>query len=127
MENIKSIMKQMLEGLVYVHALDIIHCDLKPENIVLEVMHPCRIKIIDFGSSCFTTDYLSSYIQSRSYRAPEVLLGLPYDMKIDIWSLGCIAAELHTGRVLFTNDCSATLLARIISILGNKKGNHTNE
>ena len=57
--------------------------------------------MIDLGSSCFITDQLSSYVQSRSYRAPEVILGLPYDHKVDIWSLGCILAELSSGYVLF--------------------------
>ncbi len=57
--------------------------------------------MIDLGSSCFVTDQLSSYVQSRSYRAPEVILGLPYDQKVDVWSLGCILAELSSGQVLF--------------------------
>ena len=60
--------------------------------------------MIDFGSSCFTTDQLSSYVQSRSYRAPEVILGLPYGQKVDVWSLGCILAELLSGYVLFQVD-----------------------
>jgi len=77
------------------------------------------VKIIDFGSSCFTSDHLSYYVQSRSYRAPEVILGYPYDQKIDIWSLGCILAELWTGKVLFHNESIPTLLARVIGILGN--------
>lgn len=64
-------------------------------------MRRCEVKVIDLGSSCFITDHLSSYVQSRSYRAPEVILGLPYGQKIDIWSLGCILAELSTGYVLF--------------------------
>nr|KAJ0208913.1 hypothetical protein LSAT_V11C400159130 [Lactuca sativa] len=55
--------------------------------------------MIDLGSSCFETDHLCSYVQSRSYHAPEVLLGLPYDKKIDVWSLGCILAELCTRNV----------------------------
>ena len=66
----------------------------------------------------FITDRLSVYIQSRSYRAPEVVLGLPYGPKIDIWSLGCIFCELLTGRVLFANDSVQTMLARIQSLLG---------
>jgi serine/threonine protein kinase len=61
----------------------------------------CEVKVIDLGSSCFITDQLSSYVQSRSYRAPEVILGLPYDQKVDVWSLGCILAELSSGFVLF--------------------------
>lgn len=95
-----------------------IHCDLKPENILIKSYSRCEIKVIDVGSSCFTRDHLSSYVQSRSYRAPEVILGLPYGQKIDIWSVGCIMAELFTGRVLFLNDTLATLLARVESIIG---------
>ncbi len=72
--------------------------------------------MIDLGSSCFTTDQLSSYVQSRSYRAPEVILGLPYGPGIDVWSLGCILAELLSGYVLFqarapvahTSSCSTS-------------------
>lgn len=77
--------------------------------------------MIDLGSSCFITDHLSSYVQSRSYRAPEVILGLPYGQKIDIWSLGCILAELATGYVLFqvrrhhANLVNALLLQRGVS------------
>jgi serine/threonine protein kinase len=57
-------------------------------------------------------------VQSRSYRAPEVIVGLPYDGRVDIWSLGCIVAELYSGRVIFENDSLATLLARIDAIVG---------
>lgn len=76
------------------------------------------MKIIDFGSSCYVSDHLCSYVQSRAYRAPEVILGLPYDSKIDIWSLGCVLYELYTGKVLFLNDSLATLLARVNALLG---------
>jgi dual specificity tyrosine-phosphorylation-regulated kinase 2/3/4 len=74
--------------------------------------------VIDFGSSCLLTDRLASYICSRSYRAPEIILGLPYDGKIDVWSLGCILAEQYTGYVLFANDSVQTILARMWSVLG---------
>ncbi len=63
----------MLQGLDYIHSLHLIHCDLKPENILMKSYSRCEVKIIDFGSSCFIHDHLSSYVQSRSYRAPEVL------------------------------------------------------
>lgn len=97
----QSITIQCLEALQFLHGLGLIHCDLKPENILVKSYSRCEVKVIDLGSSCFETDHLCSYVQSRSYRAPEVILGLPYDKKIDIWSLGCILAELCTGNVSF--------------------------
>ncbi|CAN8258971.1 unnamed protein product [Cochlearia groenlandica] len=119
MPRLQSITIQCLEALRFLHDLGLIHCDLKPENILIKSYSRCEIKVIDLGSSCFETDHLCSYVQSRSYRAPEVILGLPYDKKIDIWSLGCILAELCTGNVLFQNDSPATLLARVIGIIGS--------
>lgn len=78
-----------------------------------------EVKVIDFGSSCFDTDRMSTYVQSRCYRAPEVILGImPYTNKIDLWSLGCIIAELWTGYVLFQNDSVQSLLARVMGIIG---------
>ena len=115
---LQRVTKQILVALEYIHNLHLIHCDLKPENILIKSYSRCEVKVIDFGSSCFTHDHLSSYIQSRSYRAPEVILGCKYDERIDIWSLGCIVAELWTGEVLFQNDCVQGLLARIMSIMG---------
>ncbi|KAJ4974352.1 hypothetical protein NE237_007526 [Protea cynaroides] len=118
MPRLQSITIQCLEAIQFLHGLGLIHCDLKPENILVKSYSRCEVKVIDLGSSCFETDHLCSYVQSRSYRAPEVILGLPYDKKIDIWSLGCILAELCTGNVLFQNDSPATLLARVIGIIG---------
>ncbi|XVF12052.1 hypothetical protein REPUB_Repub08aG0081400 [Reevesia pubescens] len=118
MPRLQSITIQCLEALQFLHGLGLIHCDLKPENILVKSYSRCEVKVIDLGSSCFETDHLCSYVQSRSYRAPEVILGLPYDKKIDVWSLGCILAELCTGNVLFQNDSPATLLARVIGIIG---------
>eukprot|EP00897_Mesotaenium_endlicherianum_P006178 jgi/Mesen1/5589/ME000281S04648 len=114
----QSITRQCLEALQFMHSLGLIHCDLKPENILVKSYSKCEVKVIDLGSSCFQTDHLCSYVQSRSYRAPEVILGLPYGQQIDIWSLGCILAELCSGQVLFQNDSLATLLARVVGILG---------
>ncbi|ONM08650.1 Protein kinase superfamily protein [Zea mays] len=119
MPRLQSIAIQCLEALQFLHGLGLIHCDLKPENILVKSYSRCEIKVIDLGSSCFETDHLCSYVQSRSYRAPEVILGLPYDKKIDVWSLGCILAELCTGNVLFQNDSPATLLARVMGIIGS--------
>jgi dual specificity tyrosine-phosphorylation-regulated kinase 2/3/4 len=72
----QRIAKQVLEALVFIHNQGLIHCDLKPENILIKSYSRCEVKVIDFGSSCYVTDHLSTYIQSRSYRAPEVMLSM---------------------------------------------------
>ncbi|XP_061351680.1 uncharacterized protein LOC133296657 isoform X2 [Gastrolobium bilobum] len=118
LNRLQLITRQCLEALQYLHNLGIVHCDLKPENILIKSYKRCEIKIIDLGSSCFQTDNLCLYVQSRSYRAPEVMLGLQYDEKIDIWSLGCILAELCSGEVLFPNDAVVMILARMIGMIG---------
>ncbi|KDP44759.1 hypothetical protein JCGZ_01259 [Jatropha curcas] len=118
LSRLQAITRQCLEALEYLHHLGIIHCDLKPENILIKSYRRCEIKVIDLGSSCFRSDNLCLYVQSRSYRAPEVILGLPYDQKIDLWSLGCILAELCSGEVLFPNDAVVMILARMIGMLG---------
>jgi len=116
---IQRITRQVLVALEYLHSLSLIHADVKPENILLKSQSRCEVKLIDFGSSCFLGDYLTSYVQSRSYRAPEVVLGLPYHQKIDVWSLGCVVAELWTGYMLFQNDSIQSLLARMAGIVGS--------
>ncbi|KAJ9175894.1 hypothetical protein P3X46_014400 [Hevea brasiliensis] len=118
LSRLQVITRQCLEALEYLHHLGIIHCDLKPENILIKSYRRCEIKVIDLGSSCFQSDNLCLYVQSRSYRAPEVILGLPYDQKIDLWSLGCILVELCSGEVLFPNDSVVMILARMIGMLG---------
>ncbi|EER20472.1 protein kinase, putative [Perkinsus marinus ATCC 50983] len=115
---LQKITHQVLTALEYIHSMGLMHCDLKPENILLQSYTTASVKVIDFGSSCFITDHLATYIQSRCYRAPEVILGLSYDTSIDIWSLGCIVAELWTSTVLFQNDSIQSLLARVIGIIG---------
>ncbi|XP_076469404.1 dual specificity tyrosine-phosphorylation-regulated kinase 2-like [Babylonia areolata] len=96
----------------------IIHCDLKPENILLKQQGRSGIKVIDFGSSCYEHQRIYTYIQSRFYRAPEVILGAKYGMPIDVWSLGCILAELLTGYPLFPGEDEGDQLACIIELLG---------
>ncbi|CAH8556899.1 unnamed protein product [Heterobilharzia americana] len=96
----------------------VIHCDLKPENILLRRAGKSKIKVIDFGSSCYINECPYNYIQSRFYRAPEIILGLPYGTPIDMWSLGCILAEFITGEPLFPGEDASDQLACIMEILG---------
>lgn len=117
---IRKFAKQILKALQFLSRsdVDVIHCDLKPENILLK--HPKRsgIKVIDFGSSCRSNRQMYSYIQSRFYRSPEVLLGLPYSVAIDMWSLGCILVEMHTGEPLFSGIDQFDQMQKIVKILG---------
>ncbi|KAG9155732.1 hypothetical protein Leryth_004003 [Lithospermum erythrorhizon] len=113
--------RQILRGLVLMKDAGIIHCDLKPENILLcTSTKPAEIKIIDFGSACMQDRTVYSYIQSRYYRSPEVLLGYQYTTAIDMWSFGCIVAELFLGLPLFPGASEYDLLSRMIKILGGQ-------
>lgn len=115
---IRRFTKQMLGCLVLLHHKRVIHCDLKPENILLA--HPAHadIKVIDFGSSCFENEKVYTYIQSRFYRSPEVILGMSYGMPIDMWSVGCILAELYTGYPIFPGENEQEQLACIMEVFG---------
>ena len=76
------------------------------------------VKVIDFGSACFEGRTMYTYIQSRFYRSPEVLLGLPYDAAIDMWSLGCICAEMFLGLPIFPGVSEHNQLSRVVEMLG---------
>ncbi|KAJ0640900.1 putative protein kinase CMGC-DYRK-YAK family [Helianthus annuus] len=117
--------KQILYGLALMKDAAIIHCDLKPENILLCTStrtrsDPPEVKIIDFGSACMEDHTVYSYIQSRYYRSPEVVLGYRYTTAIDMWSFGCIVAELFLGLPLFPGASEFDLLKRMIKIIGEQ-------
>ncbi|GIL76630.1 hypothetical protein Vretimale_8856 [Volvox reticuliferus] len=115
----QSIAKQVLQALAFLHANHVIHADVKPENILVKNYSKCSVKLIDLGCSIYNSEtHISHYVQSRSYRAPEVMLGLPYDGRIDVWSLGCVMAELATASVLFPNVSEAAMMARMVGMLG---------
>ena len=110
--------QQLLNGLTLLNKARLIHCDLKPENILLKNLESPIIKIIDFGSACDERQTVYTYIQSRFYRSPEVLLGLPYSSAIDMWSLGCIVVELFLGLPLFPGSSEYNQVSRITEMLG---------
>ncbi|RCN47414.1 kinase domain protein [Ancylostoma caninum] len=112
--------QQLTKTLLFLSSpeLSIIHCDLKPENVLLCNPKRSKINIIDFGSSCQIGHRIYQYIQSRFYRSPEVLLGIAYDTKIDMWSLGCILVEMHTGEPLFAGSSEVDQMMKIVEVLG---------
>ena len=75
---LKTITTQILVSLSFIKKVGVIHCDLKPENILFTDEKCTQVKVIDFGSSCFNYKNGFTYVQSRYYRAPEIVLGLPY-------------------------------------------------
>lgn len=110
---VRDIALQIVSTLEFLDRTGTIHADLKPENILLDFNS--KIKVIDFGSALSTDGtihFKGSYIQSRWYRSPEVFLGLPFNTKVDMWSLGCILVELVTGSPLFAGG-SAIHASRI--------------
>ena len=107
------------------HSQGIIHADIKPENILLsnsilqkKFSHSFDVKLVDFGSSCYFTDTLTTYIQSKAYRAPEVIVGGKYNEKIDIWSVGCIFGEMVNMKPLFAGSSEKDQLKKIFKSIG---------
>jgi dual specificity tyrosine-phosphorylation-regulated kinase 2/3/4 len=117
-ENIvRKVTYQVLKCLALLASHNVIHCDLKPENVMINPA-TTAIKVIDFGSSCIADQRVFTYIQSRFYRSPEIILEMPYGPAIDMWSLGCIVAELHSGYPIFPGSGENEQLERIMEYLG---------
>ena len=118
------IIYQILKCLKYLHSADILHRDLKPANILLN--SECHVKVADFGlARSLSSDHnetapvMTDYVATRWYRAPEILLGsTKYTKGVDMWSLGCILAELMLGKPLFPGKSTLDQLARVLEITG---------
>ena len=127
---------QLLNALDFIHSFGLIHTDLKPENILLTNPHEItyrhpfhknmvqqvpastHIKVIDFGGATYDYEKKSSVINTRQYRAPEVILGLGWSMPSDLWSAGCIIAELYMGELLFATHDNTEHLALMERAIG---------
>uniref|UniRef100_A0A672PWA6 mitogen-activated protein kinase n=1 Tax=Sinocyclocheilus grahami TaxID=75366 RepID=A0A672PWA6_SINGR len=102
-DRVQFLVYQILRGLKYIHSAGIIHRDLKPGN--LAVNQDCELKILDFGLARQADSEMTGYVVTRWYRAPEVILNwMHYSQTVDIWSVGCIMAEMLLGRPLFKGN-----------------------
>ncbi|KAK3323892.1 kinase-like domain-containing protein [Cercophora scortea] len=114
---------QIFLALGHMRKCSIIHADLKPDNILVNENRNV-LKICDLGTAIDRSDAatasteITPYLVSRFYRAPEIILGLPYDYAVDMWSIGCTLYELYTGKILFTGDSNNQMLKNIMEIRG---------
>ncbi|XP_069754658.1 mitogen-activated protein kinase 9 isoform X2 [Narcine bancroftii] len=117
-ERMSYLLYQMLCGIKHLHSAGIIHRDLKPSNIV--VKSDCTLKILDFGlarTAC-TNFMMTPYVVTRYYRAPEVILGMGYKENVDLWSVGCIMAEMVLHKILFPGKDYIDQWNKVIEQLG---------
>ncbi|CAH4037203.1 mitogen-activated protein kinase 1 [Pieris rapae] len=115
---------QILRGLKYIHSANVLHRDLKPSNLLLNTT--CDLKICDFGLARVAdpdhdhTGFLTEYVATRWYRAPEIMLNSKgYTKSIDIWSVGCILAEMLSNRPIFPGKHYLDQLNHILGVLGS--------
>ncbi|CAL2042093.1 hypothetical protein CAEBREN_32002 [Caenorhabditis brenneri] len=120
---------QSLCAIKHLHTSGVIHRDLKPSNIV--VNDRCVLKVLDFGlarkKNVDTSMRMSDYVVTRYYRAPEVILGLPYSEKVDIWSVGCIFAEMINHNVLFPGKDRIDQWTKIYTLMGTPNDEFINK
>ncbi|XP_014229498.1 mitogen-activated protein kinase 14A-like isoform X1 [Trichogramma pretiosum] len=119
-DHVQFLVYQILRGLKYIHSAGIIHRDLKPSNIA--VNEDCELRILDFGLARPAENEMTGYVATRWYRAPEIMLNwMHYNQTVDIWSVGCIMAELLTGRTLFPGVDHIHQLNLIMDLLGTPR------
>merc|ERR1739848_905081 len=135
LEQVRHIIYQLCHSVKFLHECRLTHTDLKPENILFtssdwEISYNARkrkdvrkvksteVRLIDFGSATFDWEHHSKVVSTRHYRAPEVILELGWSQPCDVWSIGCIAFELHQGHTLFQTHDNREHLAMMAKILG---------
>ncbi|MCJ1302705.1 U4/U6 small nuclear ribonucleoprotein prp4 [Hypocenomyce scalaris] len=115
---VRAYAQQMFLGLSLLRKCNILHADLKPDNVLVNESRNL-LKICDLGSASDASDNeITPYLVSRFYRAPEIILGMPYDFAIDMWSVGCTLFELYTGKILFTGRTNNQMLRSIMECRG---------
>lgn len=115
---VRSYTQQLLLALKLLKKSGTLHADIKPDNILVNDNN-LVLKLCDFGSASSITDNdITPYLVSRFYRAPEIILGLPYDYGIDMWSAGCTIYELYTGKILFSGKSNNQMLKFFMDLKG---------
>lgn len=122
MSAVRSYAKQLFISLKHLKKCNILHGDIKPDNILVnESMNV--LKLCDFGSAGMVVPpsqcEITPYLVSRFYRPPEICLGLPYDHSVDLWSVGCALFELYTGKILFNGGDNNAMLRMQMEIKGS--------
>ncbi|XP_052103638.1 probable serine/threonine-protein kinase DDB_G0268078 [Mytilus californianus] len=123
--SIRKVTIRLLTILGFLQQQNIIHADLKPDNILLKKKDDLgSLKVIDFGNAIHhihkevSLYYEDFQVQTPLYRAPEVIFGIPFGSEIDIWSVGCILAELYAGKPLFLGSDEKSIVKKMTEILG---------
>ncbi|KAI9792113.1 MAG: U4/U6 small nuclear ribonucleoprotein prp4 [Piccolia ochrophora] len=115
---VRAYAQQMFLGLSLLRKCNILHADLKPDNVLVNESRS-MLKICDLGSASDASENeITPYLVSRFYRAPEIILGMPYDFAIDTWSVGCTLYELYTGKILFTGRTNNQMLRAVMECRG---------
>ncbi|KAK8966008.1 Serine/threonine-protein kinase AFC2 [Platanthera guangdongensis] len=115
---VRAYAKQLFIALKHLRNCGVLHCDIKPDNMLVNEAKNV-LKLCDFGNAMFAgKNDLTPYLVSRFYRAPEIILGLPYDHPLDIWSVGCCLFELYTGKVLFPGPSNNDMLRLHMELKG---------
>mmetsp|Transcript_39076 Transcript_39076/g.103327 ORF Transcript_39076/g.103327 Transcript_39076/m.103327 type:complete len:191 (+) Transcript_39076:618-1190(+) len=124
MTTVKNITRQLCAAMNYLQSVGLIHADLKTENVLLENAEASlyddnpRIKLIDFGAATWEKDVHATIIQTRHYRAPEVVMGMEWTFPCDMWSVACIVLELYEGKLTFDTHDTAQHLAMMERLCG---------
>ncbi|WVW82078.1 hypothetical protein I302_104083 [Kwoniella bestiolae CBS 10118] len=122
MRAVRAYAHQLFLALSLLRKCGIVHADIKPDNVLVSE-NKATLKVCDLGSAAEISDgEITPYLVSRFYRAPEIILGLPYDTSIDMWSIGCTLYELYTGKILFPGRSNNHMLLLQMELKG--KLNH---
>lgn len=115
---VRAYAHQLFLAMSLLRKCSIMHADIKPDNILVNE-HKTVLKVCDLGSASDVSENdITPYLVSRFYRAPEIILGVPYDCALDIWSIGCTLYELYTGKILFPGRSNNHMLLLMMELKG---------